>query len=1525
MCPGIVRAILATVVVCPLLVVAQPQFKVYRIKDGTTNFTTWFSPLAFPRINNQYHVVLEAYQTTPRTGVWSNGVLTRPALPTPPDTFRNWTDIIPFGINNRGEIVGQIFSYYHSHGFQWGGAVAELPPFDSAHWINANNNTLWCERALSYDINDAGVASGHGAWARLDQQGFMQWYSRPVLWRGGQIEAFGTLAGYPVDSVWYRDLPVRINNRDEICGTAQLRVSPYIGQYRAFFGAGGALTEIPLRPGAYHSIAYDIGDSSHVVGYEEYDSSTVHIKHAWRYHSGSKIDIHGTVFSNTAWSEAYGVNSHGQVVGAWVTGGSAPVTALFFDGTTTYNLNTLVTNFPGSTGGPGLSGNIVAAHGIADNGAIVATYKVGFFIYPCLLLPTITGVVVNSEGDAPDLSPTDGKCWTGGYNALGEEECTLRAALQHTNRAANRDTIVFRVPVPRIPSIHVQSELPDITEPVVIDATTQPNVGRVQIDGGGLTANALTVSANGCAITGLTINNFDGYAISLLNADSALILRNTFGPDTAGRAGAGNHGGLVMENSSHNRVGDADPDLANQIACNQQEGVLVVSGSGNTIRRNIMYSNGGLGIDLWPAGVNSNDTLDPDAGPNGQVNFPALDSVVNASGQTHFYGHISAAPSTGYVIEFFISDTCDPSGYGEGQLSLWTTQVTTNAAGVAMFSTSISPVSLAGKYFTATATDWDDNTSEFSPCWPQKKLLIIDALEAPIANTWFNVSRIAHDRPDFTATLLDSVKTDNGGRLDLGPYLTSGQIALGDSIKIERQLAAFPKVRNTLGALTHALTVYLDNAVFDQNDYTMSYDELSGEPLQIVKLAHTTLAVNLIVGIEWEADQAYLDHLEAGLRLASNYLYDVTDGQARLDTVWIYNNALLWRLADLRIYASNVLEPEAQVDGMYSADPAARLMFCRRWFGSTDLSRDSTVIEWPMRPDGESNYRTIVHELGHYVFGLLDEYRVSSSRCAPRGHYGFMDFQYAWQGPATSEMSWARQYQDAACRNNEQWQRYQRSCWEQVEFVWEKEYGGIHSPIVTPDEQPGLATRSFFFGPNDNIADLDYDVGKLMTVNVPSLPRVGRDTLVTIRDLRTGRTVSGAVVHHRKVPSRRLIGQGGTSSAGQIWVLGVQSGDSILASSALRLEVPGAMVAASRPMTTDWLSGAVGLNGASTDSIVLDLAAVQGDLPLLISLVTTVDSSSLRVDYVNPLPQPPAFVLATDTGAVWSGPLADEFGHYYAALPSDSTVSEGELIINATDLGGNPFFVPVQFRSQRQSAGASPTTLFSRDMTARLGLDSAVANRVVTLTSCAYPAPQSGLLTGALRVSAVCAVALSQGGIFGGPVSLAITYDPAGIDSVPPPMNEPQRIRLYRWNDGATNWELTGGWVDTAAHIVYAAISQGGYFTAFTSDQLTAIDDDIGGVLTPDDIGLSQNYPNPFNAGTVIEYTLPRAMWVRLEILNLLGQTVRVMVDQVQTAGSHRVDWNGLGKSGDRLATGVYLYRLRTGERTETKKMLLLK
>ena len=101
---------------------------------------------------------------------------------------------------------------------------------------------------------------------------------------------------------------------------------------------------------------------------------------------------------------------------------------------------------------------------------------------------------------------------------------------------------------------------------------------------------------------------------------------------------------------------------------------------------------------------------------------------------------------------------------------------------------------------------------------------------------------------------------------------------------------------------------------------------------------------------------------------------------------------------------------------------------------------------------------------------------------------------------------------------------------------------------------------------------------------------------------------------------------------------------------------------------------------------------------------------------------------------------------------------------------------------------------------------------------------------------------------------------------------------------------------------------------------------DIGNLKPlPDRFSLEQNMPNPFNPSTAIGYQLPEAGMVRLAIYNLIGQEVRVLVNERRNAGSFTATWDGTDALGRRVASGVYLYRIQAGSFSATRRMLLLK
>lgn len=95
--------------------------------------------------------------------------------------------------------------------------------------------------------------------------------------------------------------------------------------------------------------------------------------------------------------------------------------------------------------------------------------------------------------------------------------------------------------------------------------------------------------------------------------------------------------------------------------------------------------------------------------------------------------------------------------------------------------------------------------------------------------------------------------------------------------------------------------------------------------------------------------------------------------------------------------------------------------------------------------------------------------------------------------------------------------------------------------------------------------------------------------------------------------------------------------------------------------------------------------------------------------------------------------------------------------------------------------------------------------------------------------------------------------------------------------------------------------------------------------VLPNAFSLSQNYPNPFNPVTEIRFGLPRSGRATLKIYDLLGREIATLFDEVKAAGYQQIQWNGQNKQGSPVPSGVYIYRLISGNHVEQKKMLLIK
>lgn len=105
-------------------------------------------------------------------------------------------------------------------------------------------------------------------------------------------------------------------------------------------------------------------------------------------------------------------------------------------------------------------------------------------------------------------------------------------------------------------------------------------------------------------------------------------------------------------------------------------------------------------------------------------------------------------------------------------------------------------------------------------------------------------------------------------------------------------------------------------------------------------------------------------------------------------------------------------------------------------------------------------------------------------------------------------------------------------------------------------------------------------------------------------------------------------------------------------------------------------------------------------------------------------------------------------------------------------------------------------------------------------------------------------------------------------------------------------------------------------------DLQTSVDEAI---TYPDEILLEQNYPNPFNPSTLISFKIPQKSKVLLEIFDIFGKRIKTLIDNELNAGKHIIEWNGQDEKGNQVASGIYFYRINSGEISITKKMILLR
>ncbi len=429
-------------------------------------------------------------------------------------------------------------------------------------------------------------------------------------------------------------------------------------------------------------------------------------------------------------------------------------------GTPTINLTSAL---PAITGQVTISGNTGGATRVELNGAGAGANANGLTINAsnCVIerlvinrftgagiriASTVSGLVVNSFGSniikgciiGLDSSGTIVSANNVGIDIVGSSNNTVGSTVISDRNTISGNTtsgvqisrIFITNPNPDPPTEAAASSNKLINSYIGTDVT-----GRFDLGNGGFGVNV--VGGNATVIGGATeverniISGNNGGGVRIAKPSTATtalaqnnkIIGNYIGLDVSSQfplgngvlGGGGVAPGVLIENAPSNIVGGTADGEFNFIKNNLQNGGVVVSGAaatGNSILRNYISNNVGLGIDL--------------VGGNNNQASPSLTGVSLGNTTTTISGFLFSQASQSYRIEFFYSSQCDPSGSGEGENYLGGATntpvgfitVTTDLIGLASFSPTFNNfVAPAGTFLTATATRLSTgDTSEFSGC-----------------------------------------------------------------------------------------------------------------------------------------------------------------------------------------------------------------------------------------------------------------------------------------------------------------------------------------------------------------------------------------------------------------------------------------------------------------------------------------------------------------------------------------------------------------------------------------------------------------------------------------------------------------------------------------------------------------------------------------------------------------------------------------------------------------------------------------
>lgn len=618
-------------------------------------------------------------------------------------------------------------------------------------------------------------------------------------------------------------------------------------------------------------------------------------------------------------------------------------------------------------------------------------------------------------------------------------------------------------------------------------------------------------------------------------------------------------------------------------------------------------------------------------------------------------------------------------------------------------------------------------------------------------------------------TALPNARVYHNGAL-LGVTGASGTVTLLHALLGDQLAALYPVHEAPAAKPDHgwAWRVYL-TSILIPNDGAPQLHTIgaTGATQELtVRKNQALIGMHIVVWVEWDASSAYLNDVALGVRSASAFLYDVTDGQMFWEVVDIYDaNQNNGKSGDLNIYASNDVWPNAFIGAI--ANPTFGRMYMPRDFGGN----------W----SNHTAFTTMIHEFGHYGLWLYDEYLDRDGKgggfCTHNRTVGNTEATRASIMDDQTNASELCSDADPAHLHNANTEQDKANNGESTWQTVIRKYADTAAPARWTLQSPDTRQVAVVPGPNA------LPIPGWVSVNITNLnTNVCAPYTTTVVYAATGAPAAGAEITLERAGAPS-ISQGLTNNAGQIVILGAHNGDTLRA---VLDNLGGATTVACTPAQANAMSP---VDGAS----VLDGLALEQEPFVLTVQLSPVSAEVVEVQVAasHSLPAPPiAQIWQTGADAAVAAPLTyhAETGRYAGQAALNAALElRGSIHVEATDGAGHTVLRIQEFALKPIQATLFTPNLASSDGNFDLVLPEGALNAdsflSIQLTSVEGVNPD-----GRARASQSYHAALSTGQVqLNRPAVVNLRYQVDELRGA-----SADSLHLYRWEEAEQRWLSAG-------------------------------------------------------------------------------------------------------------------------------------